>query len=198
VLSDVAILMVLVLVVYLVLQFLVTFQERFINEELVRRQETVRSLLYDRIDDPTTLAVDSVAPGRQRLTFQSELLFPECGSILTSEGRKLLAQVGDALNSLSEYFEAVQVDGHTDIVPIGSCRYASNWELSSQRAISVVHLFEESEVIPSEKLSATGWGEFHPINPDSLHLNRRIELQLLYSREDIGARVNARANASSR
>ena len=197
VLSDVAITMVLVLVVSLVLQFLVTFRERFLNEQLVRRQQIVRLLLYEFIDDTTMLAVDSLAPDRQKLTFQAELLFPECGSSLTPRGRSLLAEVGEVLGSLNEYFTAVQIDGHTDRVPIGFCPYESNWELSSQRATSVVHLFEELGVIPSEKLSATGWGEFHPINADSLRLNRRIELQLLYSREDIELQINGGTGASS-
>ena len=196
VLSDVAITMVLVLVVSLVLQFLVTFKDRFINEQLVRRQQEVRALLYERVDDTTMFAVDPLAPDRQKLTFQAELLFPECGSILTPQGDSLLEKVGQVLDSLSGYFTAVQIDGHTDVIPIGFCPYESNWELSSRRATSVVHLFERLEVIPSEKLSATGWGEFHPINTDRLDLNRRIELQLLYSRGDIELQVNGGAGAS--
>jgi chemotaxis protein MotB len=75
----------------------------------------------------------------------------------------------------------VRVDGHTDDVPIQSSRFASNWELSSARAISVVR-FLIDQGVPAEHLAATGFGEYQPIasgtDTESRRRNRRIELKL--------------------
>ena len=75
----------------------------------------------------------------------------------------------------------LQVDGHTDIKPIASAEFPSNWELSSARAISVVRYLIDRGV-PPNRLVAAGFGEFQPIDSgdsdDALRKNRRIELKL--------------------
>ena len=61
--------------------------------------------------------------------------------------------------------EAVEVEGHTDVVPIsvlGHCPYPTNWELSSARATSVVILLSSSGLVDNAKLSAVGRAEYHP------------------------------------
>ena len=194
VLSDLAITMVLVLVVYLVLQFLVTFREQYIRRQILLRQQEVHQLLHAEVPSDT-LTIDSIPPNRQKLTFRSEVLFPECGANLTADGAKLMARIGRVLASVEQYFESVQIDGHTDRQPIGTCRFESNWELSSRRATSVVHLFDSLDLIDNRKLSATGWAEFQPVDTLNFDPNRRIELQLLYSRRSIEAAMQQRSNA---
>ncbi|MFX4223689.1 MAG: OmpA family protein [Thalassobaculum sp.] len=71
----------------------------------------------------------------------------------------------------------LQIEGHTDTVPIYNEDFANNWELSAARAISVVE-FLIAEGIPASRLSATGYGEFQPIDSENLNRNRRIELKL--------------------
>ena len=75
----------------------------------------------------------------------------------------------------------MQVDGHTDIRPIASPTFPSNWELSTARATSVVKYLITRGVSP-ERLVAAGYGEFQPledgIDEASLRRNRRIELKL--------------------
>ena len=75
----------------------------------------------------------------------------------------------------------LQVDGHTDSRPIQTARFPSNWELSAARAISVVN-FLIALGIPPERLSATGYGEFQPLDDRDDEIayrrNRRIELKL--------------------
>jgi chemotaxis protein MotB len=72
------------------------------------------------------------------------------------------------------------VDGHADRQPVTG-RFTSNWELSASRAITVVKLLV-AEGIPANRLAATGFGEFQPLDgtdtPDSFAKNRRIELRL--------------------
>ena len=75
----------------------------------------------------------------------------------------------------------LRVDGHTDIRPIASAQFPSNWELSSARAIAVVQ-YLMSKGIPPQRLVAAGFGEFQPLDPgtgeDAFRRNRRIELKL--------------------
>ena len=75
----------------------------------------------------------------------------------------------------------MRVDGHTDIKPIATPQFPSNWELSSARAISVVR-YLMSQGVPANRLVAAGFGEFQPIDAgdsdEALAKNRRIELKL--------------------
>jgi chemotaxis protein MotB len=75
----------------------------------------------------------------------------------------------------------MRVDGHTDIHPIATPQFPSNWELSSERAISVVR-YLMNQGVPANRLVAAGFGEFQPIDAgtsdDALARNRRIELKL--------------------
>ena len=75
----------------------------------------------------------------------------------------------------------LQIDGHTDRVPIATAKFPSNWELSHARALEVVKFFIQ-QGIPADKLSANGYGEHQPISlgssPEDLKLNRRIELKI--------------------
>ena len=76
---------------------------------------------------------------------------------------------------------SLQVDGHTDIRPIASAQFPSNWELSTARAASVVKYLISRGVSPNH-LVAAGYGEFQPlesgVDEESLRRNRRIELKL--------------------
>jgi chemotaxis protein MotB len=75
----------------------------------------------------------------------------------------------------------LRVDGHADHRPISGGAFASNWELSAARAITVVKLLIEQGV-PPERLAATGFGDNQPLDdrdaPDAYAKNRRIELRL--------------------
>ena len=79
----------------------------------------------------------------------------------------------------------VRVEGHTDDIPIKTNRYPSNWELSTARAVNVLRHINTAYRIPSERLSAAGFGEYRPVvaNDSSLNRakNRRVEIVFLYS-----------------
>ncbi|MEN2978978.1 peptidoglycan -binding protein [Tistrella bauzanensis] len=121
-----------------------------------------------------------------RFVFQSEVLFDSGASEISPAGRTQLARLGDALNQIAGEIPddinwVLQVDGHTDVRPISTAAFASNWELSAARAISVVK-FLISQGVPPWRLAAAGYGEFHPIDTaetgDAYRRNRRIELKL--------------------
>ena len=121
-----------------------------------------------------------------RFVFQSEVLFASASADLEPEGHERLAQFAQVLREVMVRIPTdlpwiLQVDGHTDRRPIQTARFPSNWELSAARAISVVN-FLIALGIPAEHLSATGYGEFQPIDDrdDAIahRRNRRIELKL--------------------
>ena len=121
-----------------------------------------------------------------RFVFQSEVLFASASDRLGAEGHDKLAKFARVLKEIIAQIPTdlpwiLQVDGHTDSRPIQTARFPSNWELSAARAISVVN-FLVALGIPPERLSATGYGEFQPIDDrdDAIahRRNRRIELKL--------------------
>ena len=121
-----------------------------------------------------------------RFVFQSEVLFPSGSADLSPEGRKTLTAFARTLIEIAgkitpDVSWVLRVDGHTDRVPITSARFPSNWELSAGRALSVVK-FLTSKGVPPQRLAATGFGEFQPLDdgtgPAANARNRRIEMRL--------------------
>lgn len=123
-----------------------------------------------------------------RFVFSSEVLFAPGEARLSPSGTDEIAKVaGILLNVIDAIPEGIdwvlQVDGHTDTVPIvGGAQFADNWELSQARALSVVRYLADVLGFPPDRLSANGFGEFQPINPadtpEARAQNRRIELKL--------------------
>lgn len=121
-----------------------------------------------------------------RFVFQSEVFFELASAELGGEGKKQLNHLAKALKEISEKIPAevkwiLRVDGHTDQRPIKSAPYASNWELSVARALSVVRYLISQGVAP-ERLVAAGFGEFQPLTDSreekEMARNRRIEFKL--------------------
>jgi chemotaxis protein MotB len=121
-----------------------------------------------------------------RFIFQSEVLFESGSAEIGLGGEPQLAQLARTLIDISGRIPAdinwiLRIDGHTDRVPIRNEQFRSNWELSTARAISVV-MFLIRQGIPANKLAATGFGEFQPIDDRigeiAFRRNRRIELKL--------------------
>jgi chemotaxis protein MotB len=121
-----------------------------------------------------------------RFVFQSEIFFQSGAADLTGPGSPELDKLAEALIDLEREIPPdirwiARIDGHTDKRPIQSAQFRSNWELSTSRAISVVRYLISKGVSP-QRLAATGFGEFQPIDqaetPDALARNRRIELKV--------------------
>ena len=107
--------------------------------------------------------------------------------ILFSSGSATLAPTAnDAIRQLAGVLRGhtnpVRVEGHTDNVPISTTNFPSNWELSSARAASVVHLMASAGVDPS-LLAVLGFAEFRPLQPNSTpegrNANRRVLIVIL-------------------
>jgi chemotaxis protein MotB len=121
-----------------------------------------------------------------RFVFQSEIFFDAGQAVLKPEGRAELDKLATALAELDRQIPAeiawvLRVDGHTDVRPIATPQFPSNWELSSARAIAVVQ-YLISKGISAQRLVAAGFGEFQPLDAErtdeAFRRNRRIELKL--------------------
>jgi chemotaxis protein MotB len=121
-----------------------------------------------------------------RFVFQAEVLFTPGGADLSDDAKKQLDPVFSALKEIAaeippDIHWVLEVDGHTDHRPIHTDQFASNWELSTARAISVVR-YAIVQGIPADHLAAAGFADKQPIDTgtteDAYRKNRRIELKL--------------------
>ena len=129
---------------------------------------------------------DDVQVVGDRFVFQSEIFFDSGSADLAPQGYAELDKLAAALRDLEARIPkdlnwVLRIDGHTDIRPISTANFRSNWELSSSRAISVVK-FLISKGVPPGRLVAAGFGEYQPLSSGGsegdLRRNRRIELKL--------------------
>ncbi len=128
-----------------------------------------------------------------RLKLVDKVLFAVGDDQLTPKGKKVLDKVGKALAELTD--KQVWVQGHTDDQPIvntppkkdskkkgATCeptvRFASNWELSSARALQVVHYLQDTVKIDPTRLAALAFSEYRPVSKGNKAANRRIEIVL--------------------
>ncbi len=121
-----------------------------------------------------------------RFVFQSEVLFPVGSADLTQAGVAEMTALAVTIKDIAAEIPGdvnwvLRVDGHTDPQPVKGGAFASNWELSAARAITVVKLLI-ADGVPAEHLAATGFGEYQPFAPgdstDAYAKDRRIELRL--------------------
>ena len=144
-----------------------------------------RSEFFDRLRDALGDHPDIRTVG-DRSVFQSEVLFESGAANLDSAGRQALDKLADTLMQVTKTIPddvswILRVDGHTDGVPIRNSQFESNWELSTARSVSVVkHLIDRG--LPPDKLVATGFGGYRPMDPRedeiAFRRNRRIEFML--------------------
>ncbi|HEX7324462.1 MAG TPA: flagellar motor protein MotB [Rhodanobacteraceae bacterium] len=116
-----------------------------------------------------------------RITLNSRVLFGNGAAVLQPAAQTLLARVAGVIRKLPPTYPVV-VQGYTNDIPIDTAQFPSNWELSTARALSVVHLFVAHKV-PGEQLSAQGFAQFHPLpgvtGAAAVSENRRVEIVIL-------------------
>lgn len=163
------------------------------EEEQVQINERVEELRRQGYDIEITR--DGII---QNLQFGSDVTFESGNDALSDLGADLMQQIaqeitgqtgGERLETLTE----VQVQGHTDNVPISGA-FRSNWELSTARATRVIESLIDGGLNPTElDMSASGYGEFRPRNCPSGDIeacnetaaeraeNRRLEMRLVFT-----------------
>jgi len=149
-------------------------------EELSRYRSDFFGKLREALSDNPDVRIEG-----DRFVLPSEVLFSSASADLDKQGAKEISTVARTLKEITQQIPddidwVLRVDGHTDRRSIRRV-FASNWELSSARAISIVK-YMISQGIPAEHLVAAGFGQYHPIDPgdseEAYRRNRRIELKL--------------------
>ncbi|WP_349431682.1 flagellar motor protein MotD [Methylomarinum sp. Ch1-1] len=164
------------------------------TEEDIKRQQLSEEILQERrqlkqvsenLEDVLAPYIEDELVAVKRhdfwieLEMNSELLFSSGEAELSRKAIPVLKKVAVVIRRLPN---VVHIEGHTDNVPIDTVEFPSNWDLSAARATSVVRALIDSDIPPS-RLSAVGYGEFHPIADNNTSKgrfkNRRVEVVLM-------------------
>ncbi|MBB6733938.1 flagellar motor protein MotB [Cohnella zeiphila] len=115
------------------------------------------------------------------ITIRDNALFPSGSADVKPDAQKLAVAIGQMLQSYPDY--EVIVSGHTDNEPINTQEFASNWELSSKRAINFMKILLQNPAFDPKKFSAIGYGEYRPVDTNNTAegraKNRRVEVSIL-------------------
>jgi chemotaxis protein MotB len=159
-------------------------ERRELSEEILKERRQL-SQVSDQLGQVLTPFIDDKLVSVKKndywieLEMNSELLFLSGEAELSKKAIPVLKKIAEVINPLPNM---VNIEGHTDNVPIENIKFRSNWDLSSARATSVVHEFVKEGINPL-RLSAIGYGEFHPIDDNKLEAgrfnNRRVVLVLM-------------------
>jgi chemotaxis protein MotB len=158
------------------------------GEDVVSPAQVMGDLERIRHDLTTTLSSQiaahtvSLEMGRDGLVISlREAGFFESGSAVPKQEalptlRRIAAKLGSSPYDL-------RIEGHTDNVPIHNAQFDSNWELSTARATYIARLFLDMKIIPPDRISAAGYGEFHPVvgneTAEGRAENRRVDLVVI-------------------
>ncbi len=149
-----------------------------VDVPLVEETETLEKAYRQAIiDQDLEQSVEvSIEPGRVNLQIRDTILFAVGKANLTVTGQGVLRKLVPLLNSRAH---AISVEGHTDPVPINNRRFPSNWELSAQRATTVLRYLVRAGV-PADRLRAVGYADTRPLadngTAEGRARNRRVAL----------------------
>jgi chemotaxis protein MotB len=111
------------------------------------------------------------------MTLSDNLLFASGDAKLSASAKPLLVKIGQIIKAVQV---PVEIEGHTDNVPIRTSAYPSNWELSTARAVNVLRFLIELHAISTQKLSAVGFASHQPAASNASARgrakNRRVEI----------------------
>jgi len=146
--------------------------------------DTQKSEFMENIKKVTANSKDISVRNEPRgvvVTFSDAVLFASGAADLKPEVYPVLGEISKLLSSNPGKFA---IEGHTDNVPISGSKYASNWELSTARAASMLHFFIDKGLDPA-KFSIAGYGEFRPLESNATEegrqKNRRVEIVITKS-----------------
>ena len=160
--------------------------ERKIREEKLTKLQSTYDQLVGALEQEIQRGELTITnlKGQLSVNLPNKILFDSGKTQVRVEGKKVLRSLGDIMTKFPD--KALQVEGHTDNVQISSRlkeTYPTNWELSTARANSVVHVLQDEVGMPGERLIAAGYSEYRPIADNTTEegraFNRRIQIQLV-------------------
>ncbi len=155
-------------------------------EDILKRRDEATNALRTKLQQAllgfqqSGLSVD-IRNGKVYVSLTDKLLFPSGSIVIDEKGKAALKQLAVVLNKEPDI--NIAVEGHTDdkkVINLGQIK--DNWDLSVLRATSVARYLTETESVDPKRVTATGKGQFQPIDPsgtpEALAKNRRIEIVL--------------------
>jgi chemotaxis protein MotB len=155
-------------------------------EDVLRKRDEASNKLKEKLQNAllgfskSGLTVE-MKNGKVYVSLTDKLLFPSGSIVIDEKGKQALSQLAKVLKEQPEII--IAVEGHTDSQKINNLgQIKDNWDLSVLRSTSVVRFLTETEKVPGIRLTATGKGEFQPLeantSPEGRSKNRRIEIVL--------------------
>jgi len=155
------------------------------NDQATSNLKTISEEFKQQIEKQNLkelVSVDLSAEGL-RVSFSEQVLFGTAEAKVNADGEKVLAGVASVLKNMNQQYR-VAIEGHTDSLPIKTKEFASNWTLSSARAVNVVH-FLGAQGVSDRNMSIRGFADTRPMTEAGqataaqLAKNRRVSL-LIY------------------
>lgn len=176
-------------------------QKRLINmvrklSAYAKKQKAKKEKIHDQYQDLKKEISSAIKPDEGQATIdkknnQTRLVinlseavsFNSGSAVIKKRAKKLLDSIFKIVTKYPGYH--IFIEGHTDNVPIHSARIEDNWELSTKRALSVLrYALRKNPHLDSKLFSASGYGEFHPIDVNTTSegrkRNRRVDIIVLY------------------
>lgn len=164
-----------------------------LTSTLVQKEEELARLMatYNSLEDKLAAEIKrgdvrlSQSEGRIQVDLVDKVLFDSAQAEVSPRGEEVLTRLGAILKGVED--RQIQISGHTDDAPITlpdlKAKFATNWELSTARAVNVVRFLSEKAQVKPGRLLAAGYGQYRPIGanatPRGRAANRRIEILLL-------------------
>jgi chemotaxis protein MotB len=161
------------------------------SEETNQLLESIKKALAKEIEQG---AIDVDNLGQQLvIRIREKGAFPEGSAYLQPKFRPLIRQIADLAKDVPGI---IQVSGHTDNRKLDSELYRSNWDLSSQRAVSVAHEMEKVKGFDHARLRVRGMADTEPLNDNSnaelRAMNRRVEINIMQGKPSLSDEVSVR------
>jgi len=159
------------------------------QEKIRRERENMTKMGLDiakKLGDLTASGKVNVMQNNRgiRIDINESLLFSTGSAGLEGKSAEIIKEIADQINKNENF---IQVEGHTDITPIHTSEFYSNWELSAVRATTIVRLLNDAG-IAEKRLSAIGYGASQPISDNETiegrTKNRRVSIMVLYEAQN--------------
>jgi chemotaxis protein MotB len=154
-------------------------------QDMIQSQRDGMAILKNSITDAllnyqTDELSVSIRDGKVYVSLEEKLLFKSGSDVVDIKGKEALKTLAKVLKNAKDI--TVMVEGHTDNLPIKTKQFEDNWDLSTARATSILRVLTKDNGFDSNRITASGKGQFHPIKTNETvagrAANRRSEIIL--------------------
>jgi chemotaxis protein MotB len=154
--------------------------QAFIDQQKKASEDLKKNISEALIGFKPDELVVTMKNGKVYVSMQEALLFPSGSAKVNPRGKEALSLVASVLNKNPDV--SIDIEGHTDDVPIHTTAYPDNWALSTARATSIAHVLIDEYGVSPTKLVASGRSKYDPVasnsTPEGRQQNRRTEIIL--------------------